>query len=127
MIYADTNTLVYLVENFTPTGDAVRRRFAEWSADVAVSPLVELECKILPLRRGDDLLVRRYERLIEGLHMLDIPAEAFEQATRLRAHHRLSTLDAIHLATAQHHVCDAFWTHDDRLRAAAGGMAIETL
>lgn len=45
----------------------------------------------------------------------------FEQATELRAQHRLSTPDALHLAAAIDAGCEEFWTNDRRLECAAAG------
>lgn len=126
MIYADTNVLVYLLEDFTERGDGLRLQFGAISAEVAASPLVAMECRVAPLRRGDKLLMRRYDRLIEGLTMLDIEPAIYRKAADLRAQHGLTTIDALHLATAQFHLCEGFWTHDARLKAAAGGLAVET-
>ncbi|WP_382308046.1 type II toxin-antitoxin system VapC family toxin [Herbiconiux sp. UC225_62] len=127
MIYVDTNILVYLVEDSTARGDGLRRRFATLSAEIAVSPLVAMECRVAPLRRGDLLLARRYDGMIGGLTMLDIGPEIYRDAAALRARHSLSAIDALHLATAQFHLCEGFWTHDARLIQAAGGMGIEVL
>ena len=44
-----------------------------------------------------------------------------------RVQHGLKTPDALHLATALHHGCTEFWTNDDRLRAAAGALAVNVL
>ncbi|MFB2599655.1 type II toxin-antitoxin system VapC family toxin [Herbiconiux sp. P17] len=127
MIYADTNILVYLVEDLTARGDELRQRFAAISDQIAVSPLVAMECRVAPLRRGDALLARRYDSLIDGLTMLDIESEVYRGAAVLRAGHALSAIDALHLATAQFHLCEGFWTHDARLARAAGGMGIEVV
>ena len=35
----------------------------------------------------------------------------------------LRTPDALHLACAQHHRCEALWTNDDRLASASHGLA----
>jgi predicted nucleic acid-binding protein len=127
VIYADSNVLVYLLEDHGEHGDAVRRRFAETTTGIAVSPLVSMECRVAPLRRGDTLLARRYEQLIEGLTMLELDHAVYRDAAALRARYGLSTIDALHLSTAQFHVCEAFWTYDRRLAAAAGGLAIEVI
>ena len=46
---------------------------------------------------------------------------------KLRVQHGLKTPDSRHLATALHHGCTEFWTNDDRLRAAAGALAVNVL
>jgi predicted nucleic acid-binding protein len=127
VIYADTNVLVHLLEDESARGDAVRARFADQPEEIAVSPLVALECRVAPLRRGDDVLARRYEQLVESLTMLEITPEVYRAAAMLRARHHLSTVDAVHLATAQFHLCSSFWTYDRRLAKAAGGLAIESV
>lgn len=126
MIFVDANVLVYLVEDRTELGDVVRQKFSGLASEVAVNPLVALECSIQPLRNGDSVLARRYERLMESLVMLDITREVYQMAAKVRAQHRLTVVDALHLATAQFHLCDGFWTNDTRLKVAAGGLAVET-
>ena len=44
----------------------------------------------------------------------------YRLAAELRAHHRLKTPDALHLATAQSHGCTEIWTNDNRLNSTAG-------
>ncbi|WP_368498542.1 type II toxin-antitoxin system VapC family toxin [Herbiconiux sp. A18JL235] len=127
MIYADSNILIHLVEDVTEIGDKVRADFAERAHDVGISPLVVLECKVVPLRNDDQILVRRYERVLEKLTILEIAPQAYEDAARLRARYGLKTLDALHVATAHFHLCEAFWTHDRRLAAARGGMEMVSL
>lgn len=129
MIYADSNVIVYLLEDEDEgeRGVEARRRFAEADDEVAVSPLVAMECRVAPLRRGDVLLARRYDQLIESVIMLEIEPDVYRMAAELRARHNLSTIDALHLATAQFHLCDSFWTYDRRLAKAAGGVAIEVV
>jgi len=56
-----------------------------------------------------------------------MPDPVYLHAARLRAHFGLRTPDALHLACAQHHGCDALWTNDDRLAQAAHGLALNLL
>ena len=44
-------------------------------------------------------------------------------AAELRARFNLKTPDALHLAAAQCHGCEALWTHDNRLDQASRGLA----
>jgi predicted nucleic acid-binding protein len=48
-------------------------------------------------------------------------------AAQLRARFNLRPPDALHLACAQVHGCDALWTNDDRLVAASHGLAVNLL
>jgi predicted nucleic acid-binding protein len=52
-----------------------------------------------------------------------MPDEVYFEAAQLRARFGLKTPDALHLATAQHHRCDALWTNDDRLAQVSHGLA----
>ena len=54
---------------------------------------------------------------------LALPEAVFLAAAQLRARFGLRTPDALHLACAQHHGCDALWTNDDRLASAGHGLA----
>ena len=67
------------------------------------------------------------EDFLSAQHWLASDDRIFARACRLRADHGLKTPDALHLATALQYACDQFWTNDDRLSRAAGGMAIGVL
>jgi predicted nucleic acid-binding protein len=59
-----------------------------------------------------------------ALVSLDLPEQVYLQAAQLRARFGLKTPDALHLACAQYHRCDALWTNDDRLAQASQGLAL---
>jgi predicted nucleic acid-binding protein len=59
------------------------------------------------LRRGDPVLERAYLELFERFAPLAMAEPVYLPAMRLRAHFGLRTPDALHLACAQHHRCDA--------------------
>jgi len=84
---------------------------------------VKCECFVGPIKRGDAALRRVYVDLFDEFVLLDMPEIVFLQAAELRAHFGLKTPDALHLACAQHHRCDALWTNDDRLARASRGLA----
>ncbi|MBI1906264.1 MAG: type II toxin-antitoxin system VapC family toxin [Rhodocyclales bacterium] len=124
LIYLDTCLLIYAIENDPERADKVRAALAGAPADrFAASSLVRLECLVKPMRTGDLLLQRRYETGLDRLARLSLPDPVFLQAAQLRARFNLKTPDALHLACAQHHGCDALWTNDDRLARAAHGLA----
>ncbi len=96
--------------------DATEARFA-------VSPLVKLECLVAPLKRGDPVLQNAYTELFGFLVLLAMPEEVYLRGAAFRARFNLRTPDALHLACAQYHHCDALWTNDDRFARASHGLA----
>ena len=126
LTYVDTCLVVYAFEDHPLHGARVRRAF-DGQAGLAVSPLVKLECLVGPMRNGNMALQRYYEEGLAQFHQLDMTEPVFLLAAALRARFSLKTPDALHLATAQFHGCDALWTNDDRLAAAACGLAVNVL
>jgi predicted nucleic acid-binding protein len=124
LIYLDACLVIYLIERHArwgePVADAIAR--AE-EARFGISPLVKCECLVGPIKRGDPVLQRAYTDLFEQFAPLDMPEAVYLQAAQLRGHFGLRTPDALHLACAQHHRCDALWTNDDRLTQASHGLA----
>lgn len=128
LIYLDACLLIYLAERHTRWGDPVGSAIREASeARFGISPLVKCECLVGPIKRGDPVLERAYLELFEQFAALAMAEVVYLQAARLRARFALKTPDALHLACAQHHGCDALWTNDDRLTQASHGLAINIL
>jgi predicted nucleic acid-binding protein len=126
--YLDACLLIYLVEAASPPAQLVQQWVAQ-QRDVVlcVSPLVRLEVLVKPMRLRDLPLVQAYEQALSGQEWLPVNDAIFALALTLRAEHGLKTPDALHLSTALHHGCTEFWTNDNRLRAAAGTLAINVL
>lgn len=128
LIYLDTCLLIYTIENHPNLAGTVRATMAgESPVHFAISDLVKLECLVKPLKTGDVALQRRYEAGLDELEQLSLPAAVYLQAAQLRARFGLRTPDALHLACAQHHRCDALWTNDNRLAQAGHGLARNVL
>lgn len=123
-IYFDSCIVIYLVEEH-PTFEPMIETQLSSQANVAdiviqVSDLTEMECLVMPLRERNQPLLDKYRQWFEKVDVLRVEKEAFRQAARLRADFAgLKTPDAIHLAIAQQHGCDEFWTNDDRLNHIA--------
>lgn len=116
--------MIYAVERDPVFGSRVRDALiSDGDKEFAVSPLVKLECLVKPLKNGDLVLQRHYESAIGQFGQLSLPEPVFIGAAQLRAKFGLRTPDAIHLACAQHHGCNALWTNDDRLSRAGHGLA----
>ncbi len=128
LIYLDACLVIYAFEGHPLHGTAVRAvldgRPAE---DFAISPLVRLECLVRPLRTGNLVLQRYYEQHLERFTSLPLTDEVCMQTAQLRARFGLKAPDALYLAAAQHHGCEEFWTHDERLARAAHGLARNVL
>ncbi len=128
LIYLDTCLLIYAFERHPEYGERVRQALAAESADrFAISPLVQFECLVAPMRDGNLELQHYYEQGLAQFFQLPMSAVVFTHGAHLRARFGLKTPDALHLAAAQHHGCDALWTNDNRLVQASQGLAINVL
>jgi predicted nucleic acid-binding protein len=127
LIYVDACLLIYAFEAHPVHGSAVRARLAHAAGQLAISPLVHLECLEGPMKTGNLVLQRYYEEGLQQLVNLPLPHAVFVQAAELRARHGLKTPDALLLAAAQFHRCSSLWTNDDRLMTAAHGLAVNVL
>jgi predicted nucleic acid-binding protein len=127
LIYLDTCILIYLVERHPAHAAHIEKLLDACKSELAVSPLVKLECLVQPIRDGDLVRQRIYEGVLANLRSLAIDETVWLAAAQLRARFNLRTPDALHLACAQTHGCEALWTNDDRLVAAGHGLAINLL
>ncbi|HRP99686.1 MAG TPA: type II toxin-antitoxin system VapC family toxin [Terrimesophilobacter sp.] len=124
MIYLDSCIIIYAIEDHSPRGDTVRQNLeSAGDTDVAISPLVTLECLVGPLRDNNRALHDHYLRALKQFRQLDLEPQHYLRAAELRAHHGIRTPDALHLAAAQMHGCEQLWTNDNRLAAASAGLA----
>ena len=106
ILFLDACTLIYRVEEVAPWNARLSKTLSELRRKhvglrLAVSRLSHLECRVQPLRDGDDELVRRYDELFAApeLHTVEIDPNVVEGATRIRAQFGLRTPDAIQAAS----------------------------
>jgi uncharacterized protein len=124
LIYLDSCLVIYLAENHPCWAARVRRAMSRADgAAFAISPLVKLECLVDPIKRADSVLERVFNELFDLIVPLAMPQEVYLQAANLRARRGLKIPDALHLACAQLHRCEALWTNDDRLTRVSRGLA----
>ena len=124
-IYLDSCIVIYIVER-QPNyyGKVIAELNQRISGDLYYSPMVRLECLVMPMRNGDSKLVELFTDYLDSLQILAYSSDLFDEAAQLRADHKsLKTPDAIHLATVLHYGCDEFWTNDDRLARIAPQVA----
>lgn len=128
LIYLDSCLLIYLGERHPRWGEAAARAIAGQSEiDFCISPLVKFECLVGAIKRGDPVLRQSYVELFERFIALTMPDAVYTEAAELRGRFGVPTPDALHLACAQHHRCEAVWTNDDRLTRASHGLARNVL
>jgi len=96
-------------------------------ASFVISPLVKCECLVGPIKRANPGLQRDFGDFFDQYISLPMPESVYLAAAELRARFGLRTPDALHLACAQLHRCDALWTNDDRLTRASHGLARDVL
>jgi len=121
-IYLDTCIIIYLIEKHITYAVKIESLLKNLSVNdrFCFSPLIRLECLVMPLRTNDTALQNLYESFFKAQEMLEMPVEVFDKAARLRADFgSLKTPDALHLATALHYNCNEFWTNDNRLNSIA--------
>ena len=124
LIYLDSCVIIYLFEDHPEFGPRVRAMLtSEPGKHFAISPLVKFECLVGPMRSGNLLLQRYYEDGFRQFKQLHMPEDVYLLAATIRARFGLKSPDALHLATAQYHRCEALWTNDTRLNQAAHGLA----
>ena len=127
-VYLDSCLVIYFIEEHPRFGSAISQAIeANANMRFCISPLVELECLVMPLRQCNQALIDRYEMFFQDYVRLEINADTYRSAAELRARHGLKTPDALHLATAQSHSCTGFWTNDERLHTIAGRLAVNVL
>jgi predicted nucleic acid-binding protein len=125
-VYFDACVAIYYVERspeYFSRIEAALFAAAGEPVEPVVSDLTRLECRVFPLRAGDQSLLGRYDAFfgLGEVGRADIDRSVFDLATELRAAHNLKTPDALHLAAAIRAGCDEFWTNDRRLEQAAAG------
>ena len=122
IVFLDTNIVIYLIENppvFGARAAASIMTLRSAGHTFAVSDLVRLECRILPLRRSDLMLLGHYDAFFASpqVRVLSLTGPVCDRATILRAKHNFKTPDALQLGAAIVHGSDRLLTNDGRLSA----------
>jgi predicted nucleic acid-binding protein len=125
-VYLDSCIAIYYVEHHATLSPRVATALFPFTGaqPVAVfSDLTRMECRVWPLRQGNQALLARYDEFFDLPDCIRaaVDTAVFDLATELRAQHGLKTPDALHLATALRAGCEEFWTNDERLAKSASG------
>lgn len=124
-IFLDACIIIYIVEKHPTYAAKIEAVMNNLSNDeFCFSPLVRMECLVMPLRTNDVQLRKLYEAFFNAQTSLAISDATFDRAAQLRADSpSLKTPDAIHPATALHYGCNEFWTNDNRLDKVAPNLS----
>ena len=116
-VYLDTAPVIYTVEQSPEYAAAVDRRLAATDIVRVASDLTRLECRVKPIRDGNQELLKDYDDYFREAvaEVVMLSREVIDRATAIRAQYGLKTPDAIHLAAAVVSGCDVFLTNDHRL------------
>jgi predicted nucleic acid-binding protein len=121
-LFLDACTIIYLVESQEQLGQKTRLLITQAlqnKAELIVSRLSFLECRVLPLKTKDDDLLRLYNEFFKlpSLQVIELTEDVINVATDLRASYSssLRTPDALQLACALKGKADTFLTGDKKL------------
>ena len=121
-IALDTAPVIYFVEAnpvFFPVCESIFRVIAGGGMTAVTSHLTLTETLPLPIRNRDMVLENAYRTLLlssGGIESFPVDEAVASTAAGLRARYGLRTPDALQVATAIEHGCQAFVTGDHGLR-----------
>jgi uncharacterized protein len=123
-VYLDSCVVIYLLQGPESLSQGVRSALRPEDGDppaVCISDLTRLECRVWPIRHGEDQLLGQFDEFFgsQDVERILLQTDTFDLATELRARFGTKTPDALHLAAAILGGCQEFWTNDHRLKAAA--------
>ena len=129
LIYLDTCIVIYIVEKHHSYSAKIENLMNSLSnVEYGYSPLIRMETLVMPFRNKDLQLQHFYNLFFNNQVFLNISKGIYDQAAQLRADFpSLKTPDALHLATANYHNCDEFWTNDNRLDKIAPNLVKNVL
>jgi predicted nucleic acid-binding protein len=104
-LFLDACVIIYRVEDAVPANARLLERLVALRADsaqIAVSRLSLLECRVRPIRDGDSELLARYDEFFAApdVRIVDLDADVVEGATLIRARTGLRTPDALQAASS---------------------------
>jgi predicted nucleic acid-binding protein len=122
LVYCDSVILMYFFDHAGPFNVRATHRLAAMALAgdrIAISDLVRLEYRVLPLKTGDAAKLSLFDAFCAhpDVRLLPVTSAVFERATVIRARHNFKLADSLHLATAAEFGCDRFLTNDSRLSA----------
>jgi predicted nucleic acid-binding protein len=131
-LYLDANVIIYGYEASEPIRSAVRSRLWQWCVDedgkLVTSAFSRLECRVVPLRHQNQVLLAAYDGFFNGgeVEIIDVSIAVIDLAAELRAKYAFKAPDAVHLASAIQAGAQVFLTADAQLRRCSN-IAVEVI
>lgn len=107
-VFLDASAIIYLLEGEPGIRHATRNvltglHSAGAEPAIVVSALSLLECRVHPIRTGDEARLEKFDQFFAdpGLSIVELDGNVIERATQLRARHGIRTPDALQAASAQ--------------------------
>ena len=127
-IYLDSAPVIYAIQSVEPFFPSVSQWIGRPDAVLVVSDLTRLECRVLPIRDGNSLLLEAYDEFFStGVkEIVPLSAGVVDRATDIRAQYGFTVPDSLHLAAALSSDCEVFLTNDRRL-LGFGEISVEIL
>ncbi|MCX7924299.1 MAG: PIN domain-containing protein [Fimbriimonadales bacterium] len=115
-VYLDSAPVIYIVEQATPYHAQVNALLTldDW---IVVSQLTRMECRVLPIRIGDQARLKDFDEFFADFvdEIVPVSEQVIDKATEIRAVYSYRPMDALHLAAAVVAGCEIFLTNDLRL------------
>jgi predicted nucleic acid-binding protein len=129
--YLDSCIVIYFLEHRGPLGLATSlllNKVVSAGYQLVISDLVELECKVLPIRSKDPVQLGAIDSFCSqtGMEQIRLDHKTFLRAAGIRARYGFKLGDALHLAAAAENGCSLFLTNDQRL-SACSDIPVESL
>jgi len=122
----DSSIFIYFIERNPQYISLVRPIFQamdEGRLEIVTSSLTLLETLVVPLRAGNSIVARAYERFLtrgRRLRLVPLDLNLLRGAAHVRAVTRLKTPDALQVASALSAGCPIFLTNDGRIPSMSG-------
>jgi predicted nucleic acid-binding protein len=131
IVFLDASVVIYIVQQPPVWGPKAAARLAALKASgdqPAVSDLVRMECRVVPLKTGDSTLLSDFTAFFTAgnIQVFPVTAAVCDRASAIRAAHGFKPLDSLPLAAAVENGCGLFLTGDLRLSRFTG-VTVEVL
>lgn len=128
--FLDANALTYILEGTDILRARVQRELQELSRasggqlHLAMSVLSRLECRIGPMKAGDQSLLKQYDAFFAqpDLILTQLTETVIDLATAIRARHNLRTPDALQAACCLQHGANHVFLSGDKVLGRVAGL-----